>query len=685
MIFTKIRTKMLVCIIPGITAGFILLTLVATISAKNLYLNESKSAMEQSLNSVDSRVLNELNGVKATAQTLAYSFTSTYKSLSLDEIEAYLSNVVKSNPMISGSGIWFAPNVYDPSQQYVGPYMYRDGDNIKLTMDYSNSSYDYFNQEYYKIAQESDTPVLTDPYYDSTSGTIMSTCTVPIKNESGEFIGCVTVDITLDLLQEYFDKIKVGDNGNAFLINSTGVYICDKNPSNIKNAVNIAKSKNSSLASLGKAIMTKKSGHMNYTADGKTYTAYFLSMRDPNWHIAVQVPASELTDPINRMVMILITISTLALAFSVVAIILTVNNISKNVRNVQEFADNLAKGNFTIKPMEVREKNELGSMGSALNDMFRQNKEIISSISSHANNLSTSSEELREASEKLSTDFDSIRKNMSEINDAMTNSGAASEQVNASSEEVNANVTVLSQDMEKSRDLASEISKRASDIEKRSVDSYESASRLSTQFEDSMNKSMEKAEVVKNIDEMAGTIASIADQISLLSLNASIEAARAGEQGKGFAVVATEIGKLADDTTASVTKIQDTITEVQDAFGDLTKNAGDILDFIKNKVTPDYQDFVNVGKQYGEDAATILDTAEKTYRMADSIHQVMNEVTNAIQDIAEGAQTTAESSNQIMGVVEEVSGIVGVISDKSGEQETISSDLEHVVSSFKLE
>jgi methyl-accepting chemotaxis protein len=685
MKFTTIRAKMLAAIIPIINIGFILITAIATVSAKNLYLNECKSTMEESLNSVDSRVSNELNSIKSTGQTLAYSFTNTYKSLSLDQIETYLGNVVKSNPMISGSGIWFEPNVYDPSQKYVGPYMYRDGADITLTMDYSNADYDYFNQEYYKIAQETDKPVLTEPYYDQTSKTIMSTCTVPVKNESGEFIGCVTVDITLDMLQDYFDKIKVGDKGNAFLINSTGVYVCDKNHSNVSKAVNIAKSKNESLANLGKAMMTKKSGHMNYTEKGKTYTAYFLSMIDPNWHIAVQVPESELTDPINKLVLILITISVFALALSVVIIIRSVNNISKNVKNVQVFAGNLAKGDFTIKPIEVKEKNELGSMGSALNDMFRQNKDIIKSISDHARNLSSSSDELRNASEKLSADFDTIKKNMSYINDAMTNSGAASEQVNASSEEVNANVTVLSQDMEKSRDLASEISKRASDIEKRSIDSYESANKLSTQFEESMKQSMEKAEIVKNIDEMAQTIASIADQISLLSLNASIEAARAGEQGRGFAVVATEIGKLADDTTASVTKIQDTITEVQTAFGDLTKNAGDILDFIKNKVSPDYQDFVNVGKQYGNDAKTILDTSEKTYKMADSIHQVMNEVTNAIQDIAEGAQTTAESSNKIMGIVEEVSETVNIISDKSGEQDTISSDLANVVQSFRLE
>ena len=47
------------------------------------------------------------------------------------------------------------------------------------------------------------------------------------------------------------------------------------------------------------------------------------------------------------------------------------------------------------------------------------------------------------------------------------------------------------------------------------------------------------------------SVSAIADQTTLLSLNAAIEAARAGEAGKGFAVVAEEVRKLAAESQSA--------------------------------------------------------------------------------------------------------------------------------------
>ncbi|HVO31122.1 MAG TPA: methyl-accepting chemotaxis protein [bacterium] len=87
-------------------------------------------------------------------------------------------------------------------------------------------------------------------------------------------------------------------------------------------------------------------------------------------------------------------------------------------------------------------------------------------------------------------------------------------------------------------------------------------------------------EIQEQVDSVAGVIANldrksweisnvlevitdIADQTSLLALNAAIIAAQAGERGKGFAVIADEIKGLADRTGAATKEIGRVIREVK--------------------------------------------------------------------------------------------------------------------------
>ncbi len=71
----------------------------------------------------------------------------------------------------------------------------------------------------------------------------------------------------------------------------------------------------------------------------------------------------------------------------------------------------------------------------------------------------------------------------------------------------------------------------------------------------------------ESIGGIVTTIAKVADQTNLLSLNAAIEAEKAGEAGAGFAVVAREIRRLADQTAEATLDIGQTITEMRAAVG----------------------------------------------------------------------------------------------------------------------
>lgn len=189
-------------------------------------------------------------------------------------------------------------------------------------------------------------------------------------------------------------------------------------------------------------------------------------------------------------------------------------------------------------------------------------------------------------------------------------------------EQIAGSTLVAAENTEKVNDIA----QKGGTAGEQSIESLRHISEIISNAQAMIKTLAGRSEEVSLITE---TITKIAEQTSLLALNASIEAARAGEAGKGFVVIAEEIRSLSESTNESA------------------KHITEIVESIKNQ-TIDTSTAIEGGSTEINKGIEII---SQSLDMLQKIASMIREVSSKVQEVSVATEQQSASITEIENLV----------------------------------
>lgn len=383
----------------------------------------------------------------------------------------------------------------------------------------------------------------------------------------------------------------------------------------------------------------------------------FILVVNANKKQALSGTTSVVTSTVKGSIfaMVLCLIAAIFVTRKIVAPIISATDTVEKLGNLD-----FSEGVSSDKKM-LNRKDEVGVMLRSITELKNIIVKVMAEIRAYSESLGEAAEALKNSANESSTAAGQVETAITGIAD-----GASSQAQETQS--ATENVIVMGKMIEQASTEVEQLGDNAADMHKAS----ENAMSILAELEKINQKTMEAIHIIgeqtQKTNESAAKIkvatdmiSEIAEETTLLSLNASIEAARAGEQGRGFVVVANQIQKLAEQSADATTQITEVISELVNDAQESVQTMDEVKEVMNQQsenVSQTEKAFKNVEKGIAESIESVEKITDKTRKLDEAragVVDVVQSLSAIAEENAASAEETSASASEVGSIMEDVS------------------------------
>ena len=529
------------------------------------------------------------------------------------------------------------------------------------------TNYSYKNSDWYTEAMNKKGEIIvSEPHLTADNELVIT-----IAQTTNDHSGVVAIDLPLNHIQQLINKIEVGRQGYAVLLDKNRKYIAHPTIEGGTEATDYFYDE----------VYTQNNGQLKYTFNGDEKLMAFATNELTGWKLLGAIELDEIDEaasPIFTKTMLVIAI---AILIGAVLVYFIIKSIIVPIRLLKDKALTISNGDLTEK-IEVYSNDAIGQLAVAFNEMQDSLQQVVKKVDVSAEIVASSAEQLSASADETTTATQQVALSMQDVamtaekqRNGVSETAQSLDVVSAGAATIADHSTTVS-DLSRNTMLQAEEGGRAVKNTVFQMESIHESVMQSNETIQSLNESSKQVSSILNV------ITSIADQTNLLALNAAIEAARAGEHGKGFAVVADEVRKLAEQSQSSAKEIYEIVNKIQQ---DTESTVQTMI-----RVTDDVQAGVKVSNEAIEKFNLIYESTQKITPQMEEVSATAQQMSAAIQEITGTAnemvniaQVNAAVSEQVAASAEEQLAAMEEISQSANDLTSMAEELKEAISKFK--